>query len=428
MKKTIILITELIIISGAFLWVCIGLKTVFLGDTLTSRLATVYALTYHHTWYINQSSESSPNPFENRTVDKVQGKEGIISSKPPILSLFMTLEYPFLRWMGYSLDNNQDNKPIARIMIILNVIIPYLIAVLFIWKFLYEIKTTPPVRIIILLGLLYGTQWSAFASHFTNHVPATSYLIIGLYFIWKSYCVQSSVPLMYYLLIGLCASLVYTIDLPLTIFIACAILFLLIKKKNKPLPWIIIGALPILIIHLVIMYHITGNILPVQISKEPFLFESSYWRHPAGPDALHHPKSLYAFNILFGAKGLFILYPILIFGLCIYLPHIWKTLHNDTKLISIFFLISFIILNMYYIFSTNNYGGVSYGFRWHIGCMPLLTGMSIPYIENRKRTFLFWVFWIVFFLISLYSTYECRTYPWSVDKEWTTRLIFGSLI
>jgi len=427
MKKNIIII-EAIIILVAFLWACMGLKTVFLGDTLTSRFATVYALTYHHTWYINQPPESSPNPFENKTVDKVKGKKGIISSKPPILSLLMTFEYQFLRWMGYSLDNNQDYKPIARIMIILNVIIPYFVAILLVWKFLYEIKTTQSVRIIVLLSLLYATQWSALASHFTNHVPATSFMIIGLYFIWKSYSISDKVSLIYYLLIGLCASLVYTIDLPLTIFIACAILFLLITKKLKALPWVILGALPILLIHFAIMNHITGNIFPVQISKEPFLFESSYWRHPAGPDALHHPKWLYAFNILLGAKGLFILYPVLIFGLCIYFPHLWKSLHNDTKLISIFFLFSFIVLNTYYIFSTNNYGGVSYGFRWHIGCMPLLIGMSIPYIEIRKRKFYFWILWTVFFLISIYSTYECRTYPWSVDREWTIRLIFGSLL
>lgn len=426
--KNLFFIIEITIILFGIVWVFSGLKTVFLGDTLTSRLATVYALTYHHTWYINRRPELPPNPFETRTVDKVQGKNGIISSKPPILSLFMTLEYLVMKQMGYSLDKEQDYKPIARIMIFLNVIIPYLIAITLLWKFLYEIKITPSTRIAILLSLFYGTQWSAFASHFTNHVPATSFLIIGLYFTWRSYSLPEPVPWLYYLLIGLCVSLVYTIDLPLTIFMVCAILFLLMKKGFKTLPSIIIGAFPILIIHFVIMYHITGNILPVQISKEPFLFESSYWRHPAGPDALHHSKGLYAFNILLGAKGLFILYPVLIFGLCLYLPWIWKYLDRDLKTLSLFFLISFFVLNIYYVFSTNNYGGVSYGFRWHIGCMPLLIIMSIPYIENRRRNLLFWIIWIVFFAISLYSTNECRTYPWSIDKEWTVRLIFGSLM
>lgn len=428
MKKKLFVTIELTITLFAITWILSGLNTVFFGDTLTSRLATVYALTYHHTWYINRPPELPPNPFEARTVDKVKGKNGIISSKPPILSLFMTLEYQLIKRLGFSLNNVQDYKPIARIMILLNVIIPYLVSVLLLWKFLYEIEITPFIRIAILLGLLYGTQWSALASHFTNHVPATSFLIIGLYLIWKSYSLPGPVPRIYYFLIGLCTSFVYTIDLPITIFMACAILFLLMKKNINVLPGIIIGALPILIIHFAIMYHLTGNILPVQISKEPFLFESSYWRHPAGPDALHHPKWWYTFNILFGAKGLFILYPILIFGLCIYLPKIWKPLHKDVKTVSILFILSFIILNIYYIFSTNNYGGVSYGFRWHIGCMPLLMMMGIPYIEMRQRKIYFWFIWVIFFAISLYSTYECRTYPWSIDKEWTIRFIFGSLI
>ncbi len=428
MKKGLPLTIELIIIVGSIVWTCAGLKTVFLGDTLTSRLATVYALTYHHTWYINHPPESSSNPFEIQTVDKVQGKNGIISSKPPILSLLMTLEYQLIKSMGYSLNNSQDYKSIARIMIIVNVIIPYLIAIIFLGKFLHEIKISPVVRITLLLGLLFGTQWTALASHFTNHVPATSYLIIGLYFVWKSYTTPYPAPLIYNLLIGLCTSLVYTIDLPLTIFIASAILFLIIKKKPEVLPGIIIGALPILTTHLIIMYHTTGNILPVQISKEPFLFESSYWRHPAGPDALHHPKWLYTFNILLGPKGLFLLYPILTIGLCNFLPSIWKTLYTDIKYVTLLFLASFITINIYYILSTNNYGGVSYGFRWHIGCMPLLIIAGIPYIENKYRKIYFWIIWFIFFSISLYSTYECRVYPWSINQEWPVRLIFGSII
>ncbi len=424
------LVIEFIVVLSVILWTLYGLKTVFFGDALTSRFATIYALTYHHTWYINRSPELPPNPFESQTIDKVQAKKGIISSKPPILSLFMTAEYQFLKRIGYSLDNPQHLKSIAQIMIFINVIIPYILSILFFWKFLYEIKASPTVRIILLLALLYGTQWSAFASHFTNHVPATAFLILGLYFVWKSITVSEPIPAIYYLLIGFLSSLVYTIDLPLTIFIFVAILFLLFLKRNltRTVLYIALGALPILLIHLVIMYHLTGNILPVQISREPFLFESSYWRHPAGPDALHHPKYLYAFNILIGAKGLFLLYPVLIFGLCTLSPGTWKTLNFNLKISYLFFMCSFIIFNIYYIFSTNNYGGVSYGFRWHIGSMPLLICASLPFLENKKNKILFWIIWVIFFLISFYSTYECRLYPWSIDKEWTVRLLFGSLI
>lgn len=429
-KKVIFGVIELIVILSAVLWTSCGLKTVFFGDTLTSRFATIYALTYHHTWYINRPPELPPNPFESQTVDKVQAKKGIISSKPPILSLFMTAEYQFLKRIGYSLDNPQHLKSIAQIMIAINVIIPYILSILFFWKFLYEIKVSPTVRIISLLALLYGTQWSAYASHFSNHVPATAILILGLYFVGKSFQTPEPVPVIYYLLIGLFSSLVYTIDLPLTIFIFVAILYLIFIKRNltRTVLYIALGALPILLIHFAIMYHLTGNILPVQISREPFLFESSYWRHPAGPDALHHPKYLYAFNILFGAKGLFLLYPVLIFGLCTLYPGTWKTLNFNVKILYSLFMCSFIIFNIYYIFSTNNYGGVSYGFRWHIGSMPLLIAASLPFCENKKNKIPFWIIWVIFFLISFYSTYECRLYPWSIDKEWTVRLLFGSII
>ncbi|MCA1902091.1 MAG: hypothetical protein LDL53_07710 [Candidatus Hydrogenedens sp.] len=420
------LIIEALIILSSMLWAISGLQTVFLGDSLTSRLATVYALTYHHTWYLNRPPALPPNPFENKTVDKVQGKLGIISSKPPILSLLMTLEYQIIKRAGYSLDNQQHLKPIAQILIFINVIIPFFLASVCFWKFLYEIKTGTLIRMCSLLSLLFGTQWSALSSHFTNHVPATAFLIMGIYFVWKVYN-YSNVPKYYLLLVGFFASLVYTIDLPLTIYIASGILFLLYKKPPRLLIPITIGAMPILLVHFIIMYSITGNILPVQISHEPFLFESSYWRHPAGPDALHHPKWLYAFNILIGAKGIFLLYPVLIFGLCTCYPSIWKHISNDIKVAWLFFIFSFIIINLYYILSTNNYGGVSYGFRWHVGSMPILIGASLPFLEGKKKNAVFWCIYLVFLVVSFYSMYECRCCPWSIDKEWTVRWIFGPL-
>ncbi len=424
--KISVFVIEFIIISSAIIWACIGTKTILVGETVTSRLATVYALTHHGTFYIRPESNSYYNPFEERTVDKVKGKDGIISSKPPILSLIMAGEYLLLKKLGYSLDNPEHLKPIVKFFIFSNIILLYTISLLIVWKFLYQISVTASVKIATLVTLAYGTHWSALSSHFTNHLPAGALLILYLYCLWNIY--KGKNPFLYGLLGGLLASLIFAIDMPITIYVVGSFLVLLWYKGISRIIWIPIGALPILTIHFSIMLHITGSILPVQISNSPFLFEASYWRHPVEIDALHHPKLVYAFNITVGPKGTFLLYPVLILSLLNFIPRMWNPYPKQIKILLLSFLTCFFILNIYYIFSTNNYGGMSYGFRWHAGSTPILVLSSIPLLEKLKKSKPFWICWLILFTISAYSTLECRQNLWSVDKEWTVRLIFGHIL
>ena len=76
-----------------------------LGTSATSRLATVWSLTRHHTFYIDRPAGEAPNPFEQRTVDKAMANGRLISTKPPILPLLMTGEYIVMRkLLGWQLE------------------------------------------------------------------------------------------------------------------------------------------------------------------------------------------------------------------------------------------------------------------------------------------------------------------------------------
>lgn len=422
---------EVSIFCLAFVWLLLGLQTVYISEQVKSRLATVYALMYHHTWYVDQvGQDGSTNPFRFQTVDIVQGKDGLISSKPPIFSLILTGEYLILKKLGYSLKDESHLKKIVQMLIFINIILPFILANLCIWKFLIEINVTLSTRILTLFISLFATQWSAYAIHFSNHVPAGCFLIISLFCLWRYYTASNnSSRIKWLILTGIFSSLVYTFDLPITIFITLGILYVFIKAKSvKDVLWIVIGATPVLCVHFIILYHITGNILPVQISKAPFLYESSYWRHPLGVDALHHSYIQYAFNIILGPKGIFVLYPTLIFCLCFPLSKTWRSVSKDIRTAWFTVLSGFVVLNLYYVFATNNYGGVSYGFRWHIGAMPILVLACVPVFESFRKNLLFWVLCIICLVISLYSCYECRLNPWSIDKEWTTRILFSPLI
>ncbi|HOQ90273.1 MAG TPA: hypothetical protein PLX03_09060, partial [Candidatus Hydrogenedentes bacterium] len=64
---------------------------IYIGDSINSRLATVYALAHYGSWNLESPDPDHPNPFEARAVDKVVVQGRLISSKPPLLPLLMTL-------------------------------------------------------------------------------------------------------------------------------------------------------------------------------------------------------------------------------------------------------------------------------------------------------------------------------------------------
>ena len=81
-------------------------------------------------------------------------------------------------------------------------------------------------------------------------------------------------------------------------------------------------------------------------------------------------------------------------------------------------LICFLVLVAYYVKSTNNYGGESYGFRWYIASMPVLLLMAVPLAIRINRSWK-WALLTVMLLVSCYSTFESARVGWhlaGVDK------------
>ena len=102
------------IVVLASCWVLIGTHPErSYGDTLFSRLATVYSLTEYGRWAIADPAIARPNPFESRTVDKVEVDGRIYSSKPPLLPILMMSELLALRPITGWLLDDPANLPTA---------------------------------------------------------------------------------------------------------------------------------------------------------------------------------------------------------------------------------------------------------------------------------------------------------------------------
>ncbi|MCC6488841.1 MAG: hypothetical protein IT364_15185 [Candidatus Hydrogenedentes bacterium] len=403
------------------------------GDHAVSRLATVYSLTQYGTWFIDNPDGTTPNPFEPNTIDKVMVRgviaggvvrDGrIISSKPPLLPLLMTGEYCVLHQLtGWQLDDEGQRKTVLFIMTLSFVGTSYLLILLMFRRALSFGGVPAWARVYLLAALAFGTQLWGFSGKMSNHVPAAGMLMLALYFaIGLTGGLLTPKPWRF-ALFGLSGALAAAFDLPMAIFVAAAGVSLLIRFPRQTLLWVGTGAAIPLAVHFAIMIYVTGSPLPVQMRKETYLFESSYWRHPMGIDGLNEPKGAYLFHILLGWAGVFSLYPVLLLGVIAAVGSAFSRESRWRKPMLVG-LVCFVVLTAYYTLSTNNYGGESYGFRWFIGAMPPLLLMAAPMLAACRRP---WQIALLTLLvvISLYSGWECAQTDWESGQEWTSR-IFG---
>lgn len=420
----------LVLAAGTALWAA---ARDFQGDHASSRLATVYSLTKFGTWYIDRPSDQAPNPFEQQTIDKVmvrgQPIDGatyggrIISSKPPILPLLMTAEYIALKALtGWDLDEPAHARKITFVLTLTYVGGAYLLTLVLFLKTLYLLDCPAVPRGFLLAALAFGTEMWGFSGTINNHVPAVALLMVVLYSVIGLLLGRLGPEPWRFLLVGVCGGLAPTIDMPLGIYVGFAGLALLRRFPRQTLGWVLMGGLVPIGIHTGIMLAVTGGPLPVQLHKSMYLYESAYWRHPLGIDALNEPKWAYLFHITFGRCGVFTLFPVLLMGAIAFIRALLYPPFPFRGAI-IAGGAGCLVLIAYYASSTNNYGGESYGFRWLIGSMPVLLLMgsvvAVRSVRVRHRVLL-----AVMLLVSFYSGWECFLAGWSSGTEWTSA-IFG---
>ncbi len=401
---------------------CAGLRTVFVNDNAYSRLATVFGIVHQGTWFIDVAG----NPYGPLTVDKVQVDGHMLSSKPPVMPLAMTAVYVPLHAIGLvDLGDSTQLKFILQLFTVLFGIIPFALGLVFFYLTLGFLVADTRVRLALLCAFTFGTQLLGFAPQLNNHVPGAA-LCIGAIYVGIGLLTGALAPTTWrFVLFGALGGLTHAVDLPLTIFIAALGLGLLARFPLQTMVWGGLGMLPPLAVHFGVLYLSSGMPLPVQMRKELYLFENSPWRFPVGIDGLNESKAAYAFHLLLGRHGTFLLFPILLFGWAAFVAAIWRREMAHRGLV-IAAGTSVLLLFAYYIKSTNNYGGAAYGFRWAMGAMPVLLLMAGPLLAQARGRVV-WAVFVVALAVSAWSSWECYQQPWSTDAEWTVR-IFGPTI
>lgn len=403
---------------------CFSLRVVTLGDSANSRLATAFSLVHYGSWYIDDAGGAQPNPFEAGTVDKVELNGRRMSTKPPVLPLLMTAEYAVMRGLlGWSMEVREEARLIIRLMVLTLMLLPVVAGLVAFGACLGLLGASPWVRAYLVLVLALGTQLAGFAGHINNHTPAAAMLCLAAWCALGPMLGKAPASPWRFVCFGLAGGLVFTFDLPETIYIAFLGLALLWRFPKQAVLWGGLGLAVPLLVHFVAMLVSTGSILPVQLHPDWYMYESAYWRNPGGVDALHEPKGTYLFHMTLGRYGTFALFPVLALGVAALLPAL-RAPRDAASRFALGGALAFAILTAYYVLKTNNYGGVAYGFRWHLASAPVLLAMSLPLLSRlRSRAAL--VALGLLLCVSAYSAWECYQNPWSKDTEWTARLIHG---
>lgn len=412
---------ETMVIAGAFIFVLFGTYARSFGDPAHSRLATVYALTEHGTFYIDPV-DGVANPFERGTIDKVMVDGRMLSSKPPTIPLIMTAQYLVFRTLfGWTLHDPGDVNLLILWMTMTFVGPCYLIGLLYFRRTVHMFTDDAMTRFLLLFALAFGTQFWGYSINLNNHIPGAAMVIVCVYYAIGLGTHRLTARPHRFVLLGLSAGLVFAFDLPGMVFVASAGLLALYRHPRQCLTYAAAAAAIPIGVHAGVLYATTGAPLPVQMNKDYYLYQTAYWRNPRGVDALNEPKGTYLFNMTLGRSGMFSLYPILLVGIVGAVRAALGRVQQHRGLI-LGGLVSFVILCVYYWLRTNNYGGESYGFRWGMVGMPILLLMGIPVVERLRKQWE-WVFIALMLGISCYSAWECTIHPWQANQEWTIRFL-----
>jgi hypothetical protein len=204
--------------------------------------------------------------------------------------------------------------------------------------------------------------------------------------------------------------------MPTAIFYALFFLYVLLDPRLRP--GAVFYAAPLLatlLPTLAINYSIHGSIMPVEIVREYFDYYGSPW---IGSDELSgmHVNDLkfvltYALFAFVGSKGFLLYNPFLaiaLWGLVRVIRQRGPFFYEGIVVGS-----GSLVLVLYYLLTTNNYGGWCYGIRWFVPLLPMLLFFLYPFFEkyDHKRANLFWVLLCVSTIIAFVGAID----PWTLS-------------
>lgn len=344
-----------------------------------SRIITVERLVERGT--LAHVAPGDTTPFA-LSIDAAMVDGKLYSSKPP--------NYPYLMaaqaWLMQQLTGLSfypHRKDYIRMLTIVNQVLPYTLLLLLLLLFARYYTDKRFVLLFLLLMASVGSLVFGYAVTINNHTPAAIGFFIAFFLVWLI-VYQGRSAWWYYALFGGIASYAASIDLPGGAIALVLWLFLLRHSWKGALLAGLVALVPI-VSTFGTYYYLTGSYKPFYLQFALYKYAGSYWNNPEALDAHQIPKWRYAFHTLFGHNGLFSLTPVLLLGLWGYirvLPR--QKWHVGRLLLGI--APALVLILLFVIFRSGNYGGYCVGSRWLIITMPFLWLAGIPVLEQMSNS------------------------------------------
>ena len=354
-----------------------------------SRMATVQSLVEHQTFKIDQSVFVDSG-------DKVFIDGHFYSDKPVAPSVLGAVVYWPLFKLGITLDYGWN---LAYYLVTFIVIKGFwLMGLLAFYAALRLTSLDTEKRLWLTASLGVASLYLTWGSTFNNHILAASQLMIGFYYLISAKQGDSVKRYLFYA--GFFFSLAAIVDVPVGAYYAAFFGYVLIQADlRKNAFFFVVPCVLTVIPALMVNYYISGSVMPLQINQEYFDYPGSPWIDSEQLSGVSINEGLfflkYGFSAMFGSRG-FLLYNPLLFIALPYLIFEIRKGRRFTQEARVIGVVSLIIV-LYYLLFTNNYGGGSYSIRWFVPMLPIVFFFMHPFFENFtpfRRRFFFTVFFI----------------------------------
>jgi hypothetical protein len=383
-----------------------------------SRLAAVEALVERGTWIIDETALGS------HTGDKVLLNGHYYSDKPPLLTFAASGVYAVLHvGLGLTFDSTECDpnaatcfcfafqcpRPFDLAYYIITLVLVGLPSALMLALFYrgtarFSLSNFWALLLTGILGL--GTLILPFSLVFNNHIPTAACLLIGLYALMRARDADT-LPERWMFVSGLFTALATALEFNVAPFGIMWLALAAWRHRRRVWPFVIGGLLPVLAT-LALDWWMLGDLWPPQLHPSGYNYPGSMlYTTPGGthgsPDVL-----AYSFRMLIGDHGVLAYTPVLLWciaalGMAIRPRRAERAEAGTVALASL-------IVTLYVLFTTDNFGGEAYGPRWFIAITPLLfvyaARPSLYSTAGRKLTF------AALSLLSVYAAYQGADAPW----------------
>lgn len=346
-----------------------------------SRLATIESLAERGTLAIDGSTYFWQG-------DKVRFDGRYYSHQPPMLALLGALPYALLHHgLGLSIDARAS---FAGLQFSVYQVLTWLLVGLPTWaglwalaRLLSRFNLHPRHQALLLLGLFAGSLLLPYALVLNQHAPAGALSVLAWLGIQRGR----------YAWAGLALALAACIDLGLCFPAALALWPVALaarrERSPRPLASFVAAALPPLALHAAINLSIAGDLRPFGLHAEAFRYALSPFllMSLTGVDEARGAGESwsYAFHALFGYSGLFSHHPLL---LCFALLGLGAALRRRPSPLQpgllAASLLGSLLLALYYLSSSRNFGGSSFGMRWFVAFCPAFGLWAAHGLSGRR--------------------------------------------